>query len=70
MALRKAYMRTLVRRNPDCRNNQASRGRGLSQTSGTYVTSHSVDGDIPGRTTFRLQKLAAKTRTDSMAVNF
>ncbi|GBO33973.1 hypothetical protein AVEN_41153-1 [Araneus ventricosus] len=64
MALRKAYMRSVAQRNPDyhyrCR-------RGLSQTSGTYVSSHSEGSSFqsesnrkkrpPPRAVLRLQEV-------------
>ncbi|KFM64696.1 hypothetical protein X975_11351, partial [Stegodyphus mimosarum] len=49
-ALRKAYMRSVARRNPNHR--YTCRARGMSQTSGTYLSSHSdagILGELGGR---------------------
>ncbi|GFT33709.1 uncharacterized protein NPIL_266021 [Nephila pilipes] len=65
MALKKAYMRSVAQRNSDshyrCR-------RGLSQTSGTYISSHSEGSTFqsesnrkkrpPSRTVIRLQEVS------------
>ncbi|GFT70735.1 corticotropin-releasing factor receptor 1 [Nephila pilipes] len=81
-ALRKAYMRAIIRRNPNHR--YTCRTRGMSQTSGTYL-SHS-DGNILGgdsagrhkiatsRTVLRLQdhpvRSDPKSRPEFMTVIF
>ncbi|XP_055951558.1 corticotropin-releasing factor receptor 2-like [Argiope bruennichi] len=79
-ALRKAYMRAIIRRNPNHR--YTCRTRGMSQTSGTYL-SHS-DGNILGepggrkigtsRTVLRLQeppsRSESKSRSEYMTVIF
>ncbi|XP_054720291.1 calcitonin gene-related peptide type 1 receptor-like [Uloborus diversus] len=68
-ALRKAYMRSVIRRNPNYR--YTCRARGMSQTSGTYISSHSEGGILSeasgrhkvqcSRTILRLQELPNRT---------
>ncbi|KFM82448.1 hypothetical protein X975_09691, partial [Stegodyphus mimosarum] len=70
MALRKAYMRSVAQRNPNYRSNCR---RGLSQTSGTYLSSqseascHNVDASrkkrVPSRAVLRLHEMSSNQET-------